>query len=185
MFDPMDDDMIVARILNGETVLFKHVVAKYERVLARAISRYFKDNETVRDVLQESFLKAYLHLRTFEGRCSFKNWLFKISVNTAKNKLRSIKSNENIDDVEIAVESITESTLFHEELIEYLKIAVDELPLKQKQTLELRIFDELSFKQVAEIMDCPYDTAKANYRHAVLKIRDYFSKKDVYDVDIA
>lgn len=185
MTNPMDDDVMVARILNGETLLFKHIVAKYERSLSRVIGRYFKDNETVRDVLQESFLKAYLHLRTFEGRCSFKNWLFRISVNTAKNKLRSIKQTENIDDNEILMPCLTEATIFHEELIEYLKLAVDKLPLKQKQTIELRVFEDLSFKEVAEIMDCPYDTAKANYRHAVMKIRDYFSKKEIYEVDIA
>lgn len=181
----MDDDVLVARILNGETLLFKHIVTKYERSLMRVIGRYFKDSETARDVLQESFLKAYLHLATFEGRCSFKNWLFRISVNTAKNKLRTIKQTENIDDIEILVASITETSIFHEELIEFLKTVVEQLPVKQKQTIELRVFKDLSFKEVAEIMDCPYDTAKANYRHAVMKIREYFSKKDIYEVHIA
>ncbi len=181
----MDDDVMVARILNGEKVLFKHIVAKYERPLARVIGRYFKDSETARDVLQESFLKAYLHLHTFEGRCSFKNWLFRVSVNTAKNKLRTIRATENIDDNEIAVPSIADTTIFHDELLDFLRVAVEQLPLKQKQTIELRVFDELSFKEVAAIMDCPYDTAKANYRHAVLKIRDYFSKQEIHEVDIA
>lgn len=184
MANLVDDDVMIARILNGETVLFKHIVAKYERTLSRVISRYFRDSEMVRDVLQEAFLKAYLHLNSFEGRCSFKNWLFRIAVNTAKNKLRSLKLTENIEDNEIPVQNITETTIFHDELIEFLKIAVDKLPVKQKQTIELRVFEELSFKEVAEIMDCPYDTAKANYRHAVMKIRDYFSKKQIHEIDL-
>ncbi len=180
----MDDDVMVARILNGEKIIFKHVVAKYERSLARVVSRYFRDNETVRDVLQESFLKAYLHLDSFEGRCSFKNWLFRITVNTAKNKLRSMKATENIEDTEILVPCLTESEIFHDELIAHLKFVVEKLPVKQKQTIELRVFEDLSFKEVAEIMDCPYDTAKANYRHAVLKIREYFSKRQIHEVDL-
>lgn len=184
MANLMDDDVMIARILGGETILFKHVVAKYERTLSRVIGRYFRDSETVRDVLQESFLKAYLNLDSFEGRCSFKNWLFRISVNTAKNKLRSLRLTENIDDTEILIPSITETTIFHDELIEYLKIVVEQLPVKQKQTIELRVFEDLSFKEVAEIMDCPYDTAKANYRHAVMKIREYFSKKQIHETDL-
>ena len=48
---------------------------------------------------------------------------------------------------------------------------VDRLPEKQKMALSLRIFEDLSFKEIAEIMDCPYDTAKANYRHALLKMK--------------
>lgn len=180
----MDDDVMIARILNGEKVLFEHVVAKYERSLSRVLGRYFRDSETVRDVLQESFLKAYLHLDSFEGRCSFKNWLFRITVNTAKNKIRAFKPTENIDDAEILVPCLTEASIFHDELIEYLKIVVEQLPLKQKQTIELRVFEDLSFKEVAEIMDCPYDTAKANYRHAVMKIREYFSKKHIHEVDL-
>lgn len=185
MANLIDDHVIVSRILNGEQTLFKHIVVKYEKSLTRVIGRYFKDSETARDVVQESFLKAYLHLSSFEGRCSFKNWLFRISVNTAKNKLRSLHQTENIEDTEILMPCRVETILFHEELVEFLRVAVDTLPIKQKRTLELRVFEDLSFKEVAEIMECPYDTAKANYRHAVMKVRDYFSKKDIYEVDIA
>ena len=185
MENRIDDDVIVARILRGEQTLFKHIVAKYEKTLTRVIGRYFKDSETARDVVQESFLKAYMHLSRFEGRCSFKNWLFRVTVNTAKNKLRSLHQTENIEDMEILMPCKVEAILFHEELMAYLKVAVETLPIKQKRTLELRVFEELSFKEVAEIMECPYDTAKANYRHAVMKVRDYFSRKDIYEVDIA
>ena len=45
-------------------------------------------------------------------------------------------------------------------------------PERQRQALTLRVFDDLSFKEIAEVMACPYDTAKANYRHALLKLKD-------------
>jgi RNA polymerase sigma-70 factor, ECF subfamily len=180
MADQMEDATIIQKVMAGETCLFALIVRKYERSLTRVIGRYFKDSETARDVLQESFLKAYLHLHTFEGRCSFKNWLFRISVNTAKNKLRTIKYMENIDETDISIPTFIEHTIFSDELVVYLKLAVEKLPIKQKQTVELRVFDDLSFKEVAEIMDCPYDTAKANYRHALVKIREYFVKQKIH-----
>ncbi|MCB9072065.1 MAG: sigma-70 family RNA polymerase sigma factor [Bdellovibrionaceae bacterium] len=179
-----DEGEIIRRILNGDTRFFTVLVKKYERSLMRVLSRYFRDPEMARDVLQEAYLKAYLYLPNFEGRSSFKNWLFRIAVNTAKNKLRSFRLFDSIEDTVIGVPSFIERGIFHNQLLDYLKTAVENLPLKQKQTVELRVFEELSFKEVAEIMECPYDTAKANYRHAVMKIRDFFSKNEIYEVEL-
>ena len=58
-----------------------------------------------------------------------------------------------------------------------LQKEVDRLPFKQKTALILRVYDDMSFAEIAEIMDCPYDTAKANYRHAILKLKDTLNNK--------
>jgi RNA polymerase sigma-70 factor (ECF subfamily) len=64
-----------------------------------------------------------------------------------------------------------EAHLHRASVFEMLKSEIDGLPEKQKQAISLRVFDDLSFKEISEIMDCPYDTAKANYRHALLKLK--------------
>jgi RNA polymerase sigma-70 factor (ECF subfamily) len=51
---------------------------------------------------------------------------------------------------------------------------VDRLPFKQKTALVLRVYEDMSFAEIAEVMECPYDTAKANYRHALLKLKETF-----------
>ena len=130
------------------------------------------------DVTQEAFIKAYEKLNTFEGRSSFKSWLFQIAVNTARNKLRESKRDTvDIDDVQLAVDPEAETTLVHTAVADILQKEVDKLPLKQKTALVLRVYEDLSFNEIADIMECPYDTAKANYRHALLKLRQSFEEK--------
>lgn len=168
-----DYDLIRA-IQQGDTKLFSVVVKKYDKALIRVVSRYIRDRGLVEDVVQEAFFKAFQHVGRFEFRCSFKNWLYKIAVNTARNKIRTLKDMDNIDDVVIVDICQLDGQLMQDELKDTLRVLIDRLPEKQKQTLELRVFQDLSFKEVAELMDCPYDTAKANYRHAMLKLKEYF-----------
>ena len=59
-----------------------------------------------------------------------------------------------------------------------IRLEVEKLPEKQRIALTLRVFEDLSFKEIAAIMECPYDTAKANYRHALLKLRERLEQED-------
>jgi RNA polymerase sigma-70 factor (ECF subfamily) len=135
--------------------------------------------DTAEDVTQEAFIKAYEKLNSFEGRASFKSWLFQIAVNTARNKLREFKR-ETVDheDVHLAVEAEAENTLVHGAVADILQKEVNKLPLKQKTALVLRVYEDLSFNEIADIMECPYDTAKANYRHALMKLRQTFEEQE-------
>nr|BFD58520.1 RNA polymerase sigma factor RpoE [Bdellovibrio sp. CKG001] len=134
--------------------------------------------DTAEDVTQEAFIKAYEKLNTFEGRASFKSWLFQIAVNTARNKIREWKRDTvDIDDVQLAVDAEAETTLVHTAVSDILKNEVEKLPFKQKTALVLRVYEDLSFNEIADIMECPYDTAKANYRHALMKLRQTFEQQ--------
>jgi RNA polymerase sigma-70 factor (ECF subfamily) len=172
----MADYDIIKEIQNGNRAAFNLIVKKYDRALLRVVTKYVRDPELAKDILQESFFKTYQSLEHFEFRCSFKNWIYKITLNTARNKLRSFKITENIDDVVISDVCRIESDLLQGEVLERLKLLVETLPEKQRQTLELRVFRDLSFKEVAHEMGCPYDTAKANYRHAMLKLREWLGE---------
>lgn len=164
---------IVKRVQKGDKSEFTKIVRKYDKPLLRFIARYVRDEELARDILQETFIKIYLNIHNFEFRCSFKNWIYKIAINTARNKIRAMKEMESLDDVVIIELCNIETDMMSEEQIEQLKKCVQRLPEKQKKALELRVFQDLSFKEVSVLMDCPYDTAKANYRHAMLRLKDY------------
>lgn len=137
-----------------------------------------KDLGSAEDVVQESFIKAYEKLSTFEGRSSFKSWIYQITVNTARNKLRENRHDmTDIDNVHLAVDAVAESTLVHGAVADILQMEVEKLPERQKTALVLRVYEDLSFHEIAEIMECPYDTAKANYRHALMKLRQTFERR--------
>lgn len=140
--------------------------------------RFMKDLGAAEDVVQESFIKAYEKLAGFEGRASFKSWLFQIAVNTARNKLRENRHDmTDIDNVNLAVGAVAETTLVHGAVARLLHTEVEKLPDRQRTALVLRVYEDLSFQEIADIMECPYDTAKANYRHALLKLRTTFEKR--------
>lgn len=169
----ISDNDVIQMVRNGDRKAFSLLVRRHQRSLLRLSVRFVKDMDVAEDVVQESFIKAYERLASFEARSTFRSWLFQIAINTAKNKLRSRRDEtSDIDSVPLAVAARAETGLLHNAVATLIQKHVDELPFKQKTALTLRIYEDLSFKEIAEIMDCPYDTAKANYRHALMRLRE-------------
>lgn len=169
----LSDNEVVELVKGGDRKVFSVLVRRHQKSLLRMSLRFVKDMDVAEDVVQESFIKAYERLNSFEARATFKSWLFQIAINTAKNKLRERRKDmSDIDDVPLAVAAVAETTLVHGAVAELIQKHVDQLPSKQRTALVLRIYEDMSFKEIAEIMECPYDTAKANYRHALLKLRE-------------
>lgn len=168
-----DDLELVQKVKQGDRQAFSILVRRHQQGLMRLCLRFMKDVDRAEDIVQDSFIKSFERLASFEARSSFKSWLYQIAINTAKNKLRERRDDtKDIDDVQLGVGAQVEKTLVHNAVAALLQKHVDGLPFKQKTALTLRIYEDLSFKEIAEIMECPYDTAKANYRHALLKLRE-------------
>ncbi len=169
---------LIEEVRGGHRASFSELVKRHQRGLLRLSMRFMKDLDCAQDVVQEAFIKAYEKLSLFEGRASFKSWLYQIAVNTAKNKLREKRHHfSDIDDVSIGIDATAEKNLVHQAVGKMLQKEVDLLPFKQKTALVLRVYEDMSFAEIAEVMECPYDTAKANYRHALLKLKETFETK--------
>lgn len=172
------DQQLVEDVRGGDRSSYSELVKRHQKGLLRLSMRFMKDLDLSQDIVQEAFIKAYEKLNLFEGRSSFKSWLFQIAVNVARNKLRENRYHfTDIDDIEIGVASTAETQLMENAVGDILQKEVDRLPFKQKTALVLRVYEDLSFAEIAEIMQCPYDTAKANYRHALLKLKEVFQTK--------
>ncbi|PWU12525.1 MAG: RNA polymerase subunit sigma [Bdellovibrio sp.] len=168
-----EDGELVAAVLAGQRDAFSLLVRKHQRGLLRLAIKFTRDLAAAEDVAQEAFLKAFERLRSLEGQCSFRSWLYQIAVNTAKNKLRGRREGQvDCEKVILAVAPTAEISLRREVIARELRAEVDRLPFRQRTALVLRVYENLSFKEIAEIMECPYDTAKANFRHALMKLKD-------------
>jgi RNA polymerase sigma-70 factor (ECF subfamily) len=169
----MDDAVLVERLQAGDTGVFEILVRLHYRAVYNMAFRFMGDHGGADDVTQDTFVKAFHAVGGFRGESSFKSWLLRICMNTAKNALRSKGRHEGVDVDGIQLKSIHKdfNRLEQAQTAEILKAAVDQLPPRQRQALELRVFEDLSFKEIAEIMECPFDTAKANYRHAVMGLK--------------
>src|ERR1700693_3078404 len=87
MSDRELDRQLVERAQRGDKHAFGLLVSKYQRKVARLLSRFVKDQAEVEDVAQEAFVKAYRALPSFRGDSAFYTWLYRIGINTAKNYL--------------------------------------------------------------------------------------------------
>src|SRR3981189_1029792 len=87
MSDREIDRQLVARAQSGDKLAFGLLVEKYQRKLARLLSRFIRDPAGGEDVTQEAFIKAYRALPAFRGDSAFYTWLYRIGINTAKNYL--------------------------------------------------------------------------------------------------
>jgi len=166
------DISLVQKAKQGDVAAFSELVLRHQKCLLRLAYRVVGDLEVAQDVVQESFMKAYQKLSAFEGRSAFKSWAYQITLNTAKNKLRGLRPElVDIEKTPIADTFDMEGDIMNGDLKTIIQLQVDKLPQKQKTALSLRIFEDMSFTEIADVMKCPYDTAKANYRHALIKLR--------------
>lgn len=166
------DHILVERAKTGDMTAFSELVLRHQKSLLRLAFRVVGDLEIAQDVVQESFMKAFQKIATFEGRSAFKSWVFQITLNTAKNKLRGkLFEWVDVEKTHVAHDYDFEDEILNTDLRMIIQGEVDKLPQKQKTALSLRIYEDLSFAEIADVMKCPYDTAKANYRHALMKLR--------------
>lgn len=178
------DVELVFEVKQGDKKSFSELVQRHQRGLLRLTLRFTREQALAEDVVQDSFIKAYQKIHLFEGRSSFKSWLFQIAMNTAKNRFRERQTNQvQIEDLRMGVEAGAENDLLRMDVKKRIRLEIDKLPEKQRTALSLRVFEDLSFKEIAVIMNCPYDTAKANYRHALLKLRERLEEMDGMDLN--
>ena len=173
------DIELVLEVKNGERKAFSELVQRHQRALLRLTLRFTREQALAEDIVQDAFIKAYQKIDLFEGRSSFKSWLFQIALNTAKNRFRERTQDLiNIEDTHLGVDAGAETGLVQADIKKRLRDEVEKLPEKQRIALTLRVFEDMSFKEIAQIMQCPYDTAKANYRHALLKLRERLEQEE-------
>ena len=177
----MDEDLdLITRAAVGEREAFDELVLKYQKPLYSLLYRMVSNHEDAADLLQNAFVKAFKGLGSFEGRSSFKTWLYQIAINLAKNVYRERSRAEfvQIENVVIKRNPRTLEALIVKENRMLLRQALSGLPEKQRMTLLLRIQEDKKFEEIAGIMKCSVGTAKANYHHAVQKLKGIMGENE-------
>lgn len=171
----MDDSdaSVLERLRAGDGAAFDELVRKYEQAIRRMLRRYLPNEEDAKDVTQLTFVQAYQKLASFRGESAFRTWLYRIAINLALNHKRAAPPAEVVplDDVTSFTNSLGTSKLVAAELWRKVEVQLRALPPKQRLVVELRLFHELSFAEVAVIADCSEDSAKVNYHHGVKRLR--------------
>jgi RNA polymerase sigma-70 factor (ECF subfamily) len=186
MGDREVDQTLVERAQKGDKQAFGLLVSKYQRKLARLLSRLIRDPAEVEDVTQEAFIKAYRALPSFRGDSAFYTWLYRIGVNTAKNYLVSqgrraptttefdSEEAESFDDGDQLRDINTpEHLLLSKQIGETVNAAMESLPEELRTAIMLREIDGLSYEEIAAIMECPIGTVRSR----IFRAREAVAKK--------
>ncbi|MFZ9081572.1 MAG: RNA polymerase sigma factor RpoE [Burkholderiaceae bacterium] len=176
MADIPSDLDLVQRVKNGDREAFNLLVLKYQRKVSRLVGRLVRNPDEADDVVQDAFIKAYRALPQFRGDSAFYTWLYRITVNTAKNHLVSqgkrpislseLTSNDpDEESFELPVvttdNNTPEAELMSRQVAEAVNRAVLALPEELRTALSLREIDGLSYEEIAEAMNCPIGTVRS------------------------
>ena len=174
MSDREVDQQLVERAQRGEKHAFELLVGKYQRKLARLLSRFIRDPAEVEDVTQEAFIKAYRALPAFRGDSAFYTWLYRIGINTAKNYLVAMgrrapttteigsEEAESFEDGDQLRDLNTpEDELASRQVAQAVNQTLLELPEELRTAITLREIEGLSYEDIANIMNCPIGTVRS------------------------
>ena len=168
------DQELAERFRDGDRTAFDVLVRRHQKGMWRLIRRYVKSDADAADVTQLAFVRAFRGLAGFRGTATVRSWLYRISINCALSWLRDHRREQP---AEIGEDALTDDNPAPAQLSAgddraRLRAAIAQLPPKQKLVLELRVFDDLSFREVADLADCSENTAKVNFHYAVKRLRD-------------
>jgi len=172
----------------GDRAEFSRLVdANYEMIYRLAI-RMVNNPQDAEDILQETFLKAYRHLKTFDGRSSLSTWLYRIATNEALMFIRRQKAGQisieepietdDFDQVPLQIVdwgSLPESELLSTEAMEYLNKAVENLSPSLRVVFILRDIRGLSTREASEVLEISETAVKTRLSRARLRLRDELS----------
>ena len=174
MSDREIDRQLVERAQRGDKRAFELLVEKYQRKLARLLSRFIRDPAEVEDVTQEAFIKAYRALPAFRGDSAFYTWLYRIGINTAKNYLMAMgrraptsteveaeeaegfEEGEQLRDI-----NTPESLLLSNEIAQTVNATIEGLPEELRTAIQMREIEGMSYEDIAKAMDCPIGTVRS------------------------
>ena len=157
----------------GQREAFDRLVERYQRDVYRLCYRYVNNHDDANDIAQEVFLRAYRAIGRFRGDSSFSTWLYRIAVNACLNfrAARRPRFQELPDDLLVDASAGAGERMLEQERSRRVREAVSRLPQKQRATVILKVYHDLTHEEVAGILGSTVGTVKANLFHALGNLR--------------
>lgn len=181
----VDDEQILDWALDSVTREkgFRALIQKYQQKLYWHIRRMVLNHDDADDVLQNTFIKVYRSLENFERKSSLFTWMYRIATNETltfleKNKKYTYDALDEMTE-HPAISKLKADPYFEgDELSLKLEEVMQQLPEKQRVVFQMRYYDEMPYKEIAEILQTSEGALKASYHHAMKKIEEHFKSND-------
>jgi RNA polymerase sigma-70 factor, ECF subfamily len=168
------EEDLVRQAREGSRTAFEALVRRYQKPLYLLCFRYVRDHDVAADLAQRSFIRVMEKLDDLREDHTFRSWLYRIGANLSLNHLRDharFVDEATAGREEPVAAPEADAQLEKAETTEALRRAVAELPTKQRMTLELRVYEELPFKDIAVALETTEGAAKVNFHYAVRRLR--------------
>jgi RNA polymerase sigma-70 factor (ECF subfamily) len=171
--EQLDERGLVEACLAQRPGAFDLIVERHRRAVYQLCYRFLGNHEDASDLSQDVFLRAYRGLRSFRGQSTLATWLYRIGVNVCLNRVsakttlgRLTEPIEEKQFVDARAESASD-LLLRDERAARVRAAIARLPRKQRATLILRTYHEMSHQEIAEVLGSSVGAVKANFFHAL------------------
>lgn len=191
---PVDDTTLVQETLEGNQLSFQLLVERYQDRIFGLVRHYTRNAVELEDIVQDTFIKAFHRLETFQHQSSFSTWLYRIAVNTSLDFLKRRGRNpvQSVEDPEIAAGEeprdfgtrrapAPDAGLEQEEITRVTHEALGELPEIFRTVLVLREFEEMAYQDIADMLGISIGTvesrlfrARARFKEALLRLHPEF-----------
>lgn len=175
------DESLIERVKKGDCEAFAPLIDRYKVLIYRVIYRMVHNRDDAEDLVQEVFIKAYNSIKSFKRGLPFSPWIIRIAMNLAINFLKKERhtSVQSLDDVKGMVADRNSNPVVmtrNKILREKISLAMSQLPKDQRAILILRIEEELSYKEISEILNIPEGTVMSRLARARQRLKEIFNR---------
>lgn len=159
---------------------FRLLMQKYQERLYWHIRRMVLEHEDANDVIQNTFIKVFKSIHRFEGKSQLYTWLYRIATNEAITFLNKKKRKEtvSIDAESNWINKLQSDPYFDDNgAVLLLQKAIEQLPEKQRTVFNMRYFDEMSYKEIEEVLQTSVGALKASFHHALKKVEAFLKEQ--------
>ena len=173
------DAALVIRAKGGDLEAMDVLIERHHGSVYRMCLSILREVDRAEDAVQETFIKAFRGIARFRGESQFKTWLMTIAGNEAKGALRKSgrRREQALDDspeLHSADPDIEEHTAMMDDATRVRRM-VDELPVKQRMAVTLRVDEGLSFKEIGDVIESSEGAARVNYHHGIRRLKEMVS----------
>ena len=181
-----EDVRLMRLVGRGDTSAFENLVERHQSLVTGTVARMLGSNSDVEDIAQQVFIRVWKSARRYVPRAKFTTWLLKITRNLVFNEMRRSKrrghvplqSEPGVEDTPLKDETnpAPDASLLESELQREIEEAIMQLPESQRMALILRRYEQLSYEQIAEVLDLSVPAVKSVLFRARTELRSRLSK---------